>query len=325
MALKQTQSFSAYGFVGGTASIFPDPVVENRAPTTQDQSDIGRLWVYPASNAAYILTSITSGSSNWQLLESSGGVGNFTSLTVSPGPSTLNGTVSLSTDAVAATVSVGTGAAAKAVTVGSTTTTSATTIQSGATGSISINSHGGALGILSGTGAIDISSDATDTAINIGRGLGAKTIVLGSSTTTSATTIASGSGGISIDSSNGALDIISGTGALSISDDAAATAVNVGTGAAAKTVIVGSTTAGSTLTLNTATGSPVVALNGVDITGVGAVLTLQNGTTVSDGAGAPSATLPAGSLYLNTTGSGVNDRAYISLGGGTWTAIVTVA
>lgn len=48
--------------------------------------------------------------------------------------------------------------------------------------------------------------------------------------------------------------------------------------------------------------------------------------TITSGAGAPSAHLPKGSLYLNKSGSGVNDRAYIATDAvGTWTAIVTVA
>lgn len=46
---------------------------------------------------------------------------------------------------------------------------------------------------------------------------------------------------------------------------------------------------------------------------------------VSSGAGAPSHSAPRGSLYLNTTGSGVADRAYINTtGAAVWTAISTV-
>jgi hypothetical protein len=51
---------------------------------------------------------------------------------------------------------------------------------------------------------------------------------------------------------------------------------------------------------------------------------LSAGPTISSGAGAPSASLPKGSLYLRTNGSGVADRAYINTdGAGTWTAIST--
>jgi hypothetical protein len=45
-----------------------------------------------------------------------------------------------------------------------------------------------------------------------------------------------------------------------------------------------------------------------------------NGTTISTGAGAPSFTAPRGSMYLNTTASTANTRAYINTTGSTtWT------
>lgn len=261
---NHTRAGLLYGISDALSQIAPLPIVANRAPQTNDIAEIGTLWIYPATSSPYLLVSVVNNVATWLLLESGGGGGVFSTLLVTPGPSTLNGTVSLSTDATVATVLVGTGAAVKTVTVGSTSGASTTAVQAG-------------------------------------------------------------TGGLTVTSTNSALTINSGTGALSISSNAAATTVNVGTGAAAKTVTVGSTTAGSTLTLNTPIGQQVVATNGLEITAVGATITLVNGTTISDGAGAPSSLQPAGSLYLNTAGSGVNDRAFISLGGGTWTAIVTVA
>lgn len=51
----------------------------------------------------------------------------------------------------------------------------------------------------------------------------------------------------------------------------------------------------------------------------------STGPQIFVGSGAPSASVPKGSLYLRTDGSGVNDRAYIATDAvGTWTAIVTV-
>lgn len=51
----------------------------------------------------------------------------------------------------------------------------------------------------------------------------------------------------------------------------------------------------------------------------------SGGPQIVSGAGAPSAHLPKGSIYLNTSGSGVNDRAYIATdAAGTWTPVVTV-
>lgn len=48
--------------------------------------------------------------------------------------------------------------------------------------------------------------------------------------------------------------------------------------------------------------------------------------TITSGAGAPTAAAPQGSIYLNTTGSGVANRMYINTNGATtWTAVSTVA
>jgi hypothetical protein len=64
---------------------------------------------------------------------------------------------------------------------------------------------------------------------------------------------------------------------------------------------------------------PVASLNGF--------LTGDAGSPgIYSGAGAPTLAAAKGSLYLNTTGSGIADRAYINTNGSTtWTAISTVA
>lgn len=52
----------------------------------------------------------------------------------------------------------------------------------------------------------------------------------------------------------------------------------------------------------------------------GALSVSNQTTTITSGAGAPSGTVPNGSLYLRTDGS-TNTRLYVSEGGGTWAAI----
>ena len=55
---------------------------------------------------------------------------------------------------------------------------------------------------------------------------------------------------------------------------------------------------------------------------------MPGGLVVVTGAGDPNGTVtaPLGSLYLNSTGSGVANRAFINTNAGTvWTAITTVA
>jgi hypothetical protein len=61
--------------------------------------------------------------------------------------------------------------------------------------------------MLSGTGAIAISTDATATTINIGTGGGVKTVAVGSVNTTSALTLNSGTGGIT---ATGVFGVVSG-------------------------------------------------------------------------------------------------------------------
>jgi hypothetical protein len=101
---------------------------------------------------------------------------------------------------------------------------------------------------------LSLSTDATSTTANLFTGAAVKTVTLGSTNSTSATTIQSGSGALNITSTNGALTINSGTGALNISSDASATTVNVATGAAVKTAKFGSTNTTSITTIQAGTG-----------------------------------------------------------------------
>lgn len=96
-------------------------------------------------------------------------------------------------------------------------------------------------------------STATETHA-LANGAGVKTVTLGSTNTTSATTVQSGSGALNITATNGALTINSGTGALGISTDASATTVSFATGGAVKTVTLGSTNSTSTTTVQSGTG-----------------------------------------------------------------------
>jgi hypothetical protein len=100
---------------------------------------------------------------------------------------------------------------------------------------------------------MSISSDAAATTVGIANGAAAKALTLGSTNTTSASTLQSGSGGISVNSNGGALALVSGIGALSISADAAATTLTIGTGAAVKALTLGSTNTTSSVTIDCGT------------------------------------------------------------------------
>jgi len=101
-------------------------------------------------------------------------------------------------------VSLGADAAAKTCTLGSTTGASATVVQSGS-GNTSITSTGtvdvdatGAVSINSTGGALNVGSDADAQAVNICTGAAARDLTLGSTNTTSSTTVQAGTGGVDI-------------------------------------------------------------------------------------------------------------------------------
>lgn len=328
MAIRnRTVNAVGYGLTDALSNLAPLPIKAQRAPVSSDTAPIGQIWIDQPADTVYVLTSITNGSANWQLLEQSGGAGSFTSLTVNPGPVTTEGTgaVSISGDAVNTTVDIATGAGVKLLSLGSNNGASATTIQSGSgniaisttTGNVSVDANaagqinigvataadigigagaagqsisiiggdgatalglsasGGDIDIYAGTGSIDIASDATTSAVNVGRGNGAgsvKTVVVGCDQGASATTIASGSGNmiinsgagtLTIESTNQTIDVNSGTGVLSISGDAAATTVNIAGGAAAKTLRLGSSTTTSSTLVTAGTGGISIAAAGL--------------------------------------------------------------
>ena len=69
MALKlKSQRNVAYGLSNPLQSLAPMPIVANRAPTVNDSAPVSTLWVYPASDTVWCLTSIVAGSATWTQL-----------------------------------------------------------------------------------------------------------------------------------------------------------------------------------------------------------------------------------------------------------------
>lgn len=157
-------------------------------------------------------------------------------------------------------------------------------------------------------GTMTLSSNGTG-AINIGTNATAHTTTLGSTNSTSATTVQSGSGALAVTSTNGTLTINSGTGALGISTDASATTISIGTGGAVKGLTIGSVNSTSATTVQSGSG----ALN----------LTSTNGTmTFNSGTGAIAISNDA----TNTTvglGTGAGVKA-VTLGSTNTTSTTTV-
>lgn len=96
----------AYGLTQALITEAPAPILAKRAPTVHDiKWALGTLWIYSATNAAYVLVSVIANSATWLLIESSGGAGVFSSITATTGPNSLSGGTTFPTGAV--TVSVG--------------------------------------------------------------------------------------------------------------------------------------------------------------------------------------------------------------------------
>jgi len=175
------------------------------------------------------------------------GVGTLGQVLTSAGPAALPAWQTLGASSISITGDTG-----GALTSGSFTFTGGTTgLSFGGAGSTETLTFAG---ITANGGTVSLATDATTSTINIGTGAGVKTSTFGSTNSTSATTVQSGSGALAVTSTNGTLTINSGTGVLAVSNDASATTINLGTGAAAKTVTLGSTNTTSTTTLQAGSG-----------------------------------------------------------------------
>ncbi len=166
-------------------------------------------------------------------------------------------------------------------------------------------------GITANGGTVSLATDATTSTINVGTGAGVKTSTFGSTNSTSATTLQSGSGALNMTSTNGALTINSGTGVLGISTDASATTLNIGTGGAAKTVVLGSTNTTSTTTLQAGSG-------GVKL---GAV---AEGALVTSSTSVISTVTGTAGFVLTANAAGTAPSFQAAPGGGIQTATVTL-
>lgn len=232
--------------------------------------------------------------------------------TTNIGATSNSGTISLgntSSGAVAincgtAGITVGTTANAHATTIGSTNSTSSTTLQSGS-GALAVTSTNGTLTINSGTGVLSISNDASATTVNIATGGAVKTLTLGSTNTTSATAIRSGSGGTALVGYTGIVTA-NNTSPITVS-----TVTQFGTVVASTsntvTSIAPSATSGVPFisqgaAANPAFGTAVVAGGGTGVTSFTAYAPISGGTTTT------------GALQSASTGLGTSGLPFLSNG-----------
>ena len=315
------QSLVSYGLSQSLINVFPFPIVSKRTPTTADKAPLGSLWVVPASNAAYVLTSIVNNSATWVNVE--GGAGVFSSLTVTPGPISLTGTTTINTTG-AATTSIGSVNGASGITLlvgtgnfsldgaaGSTYAIGASTV--GGTISIGGSAQTGNFTLAPSTAALTIAIGNGNgaKAINIGNGISGNTISVGNGANTSAQIINLAAGASGADST---VNVLSGNGTagaqtFNLFIGTRAGQANIGTGAAAHVVNIGSSTAGNITNLSSA------------------VTSLPGPVYVYTGAGAPDngLALHVGDLYINTTAASDVTRMYIATAAGAWTNVTCAA
>lgn len=214
------------------------------------------------------------------------------------------------------TIAVGSGAGAKTVTLGSATGASATTI-SGGTGDIAITSvddltlNGGSAGSLINIGTnvdgnvfhIGDNDTAADTG-TIGSALDTWSlagiaVTVGSTGTSSALTLQSGTGDVTITSTD---DFIwNATDDVTISGGSTGSLVNLGTAAFAQTITIGNSTTNTALALTAGAGAAAFDLNGFRVTMPAAQTIGAGGTVAADACGGLKRISSAGVVTTDTT------------------------
>jgi len=130
---------SLYGFEQPLTPAVRPPIISQRAPKTTDYAPLGQEWVFVPSNEVFFLTSIVSNVATWILIAPSGGIGNFSSLTVNPGLTNLSALTQVGATNINATganlTTIGTGGTG-AVHIGNATGNTAVTGTLGVTGAI---------------------------------------------------------------------------------------------------------------------------------------------------------------------------------------------
>lgn len=338
-------SIQGYGLNQPLNALASRPIIGKRAPLTTDRAQIGQIWVYPATNSAWVLTSVVANVSTWS--DISGGVGQFTSLVVTPGPINLTGAFTLTAGTNA--VHFADDAADHAITIGSGTGSSALTLNSGSGGigltpatnaNINLNTDGTGtttLGKTTTTGAIFIGISTSGQAISIGGAIntGAQSISLGSgagATAASTVNILTGASGAS---GTQTLNILTGasvaTQAANIFTSTKGGTIAIANGATAgniNTVTLGGTNGASATTINSGTAALNLTM-AAPAAGAGGILVTQGAVPfrILCGAGAPNNNLAieAGDLYINSTGNSSSTRMYIATGAGAWTNVTTAA
>ena len=342
-----------------------DPIVQDHAPSGQDYAQSGQIWVDETGGDVFIACGTSGGLQVWVGCGGGTGAFNAVTvnpgnLTVTAGNLAVTaGTVTFGTFGRGLVFSSASGLLSSAAgTDGQ--------IVVGATGAsplwASLASSDGSVGIAVGANTIDLTvTGATGSSFPTDAGIA--TPVAGATTITGGTNIGtSGAGGVvtinldaspsvagtltaatGISSTVGNITAVAGNLVASLGGVIAQTSVTATTGAITAntgniSATLGSVSAGTTVNAGTTitAGTGITSTTGNITSTAGNLVTstagkgvvLGGGAKIVCGAGDPNGvvTAPVGSLYLNTTGSGVADRIFVNSDAATtWVAVTTVS
>lgn len=146
MSVNQRTNVS-YGLNQALINNSPTPIASKRNPSTTDYAAVGTVWCNVTNNEVFILASIVANVATWQQTGGGGGAGNFASLTVTPGPTSLTGNTTLTGGTIFASGTVNINTAGAGITdIG------------GGSGAVNIGTGTGAVNIGNGTGNTTIAS-----------------------------------------------------------------------------------------------------------------------------------------------------------------------
>jgi len=230
------------------------------------------------------------------------------------------GVISVGNDAVNLGINIGT-AGTRPIIIGNSTATTSVSINGGTGSSVNIGTnaiaHIVSIGNVTGNTAVAI--DSGTGAINVGTSI-AKIITIGNVTGTTSVNINTGTNGSAYTTTNGPFTLATGTGNINISNDAAATTVNLATGGGIKATTIGSTNATSTTTLQSGSG----ALN---VTATGGALTINSGIGalgISTDASATTVNIGTGTAVVKTISIGGTGANVIAIGNTQTAGSVTI-
>ena len=144
----------AYSLSQPTTNMAPFPIVAKRAPLSSDVGyALGQLWIY--NSTAYVLVAVVSKLATWNLLESSGGAGVFTTVVASSTITAGTGITSTTGNivATAGAVTAGTSMSATTTITAGTGITATTGNITATNGNVVLGTAGNKLSITTGTNA----------------------------------------------------------------------------------------------------------------------------------------------------------------------------